>query len=108
MIAIGQAYILYALLTLIIQPHKINLLYGYRSKLARSDQKIWEDANIKFTSITLRYGIGMLLLGLFQRRLFEDGFSIFKDSLMKNIMMAILLIIIPLIINELYLRQKYN
>ena len=108
LIAIGQAYILYALLTLIFQPHKINLFYGYRSKLARSNQRIWEDANIKFTSITLRYGIALLFLGLFQRRLFKDGISKLNDGLIKNVLLALILIGIPLLANEFYLRRKYN
>lgn len=108
LVAIGQAYILYGLLTMIVQPHKINLYYGYRSKLARSDQNIWEDANLKFTAITLRYGIALLFLGLSLRRLFNGDDPISSGSLLKNILIAIVLVVIPLIINEIYLRQKYK
>ncbi len=108
LIVIGQAYVLYGLLTMIVQPHKINLFYGYRSKLARSNQKIWEDANIKFTAVTLRYGIALLFLGLSMRRLFKGDVPIYSGSLLKNILIAIVLIVLPLIINEVYLRQKYK
>lgn len=100
--AIGVICIICGLVFKILPPTKINIIYGYRTKLSMKNQDTWDEANKYSANSFIIFGCTYLALGFILSQLIKD--------VNDNFQIVIFLIgaVIMILVDEFHLRKTFT